>query len=104
MEWPLLTTFPFTITITITIASTADNRLRAETPAGPVEAASMGELGERLKELFDQLDAGLAAQEREELADLSRSATDQATLLALARSSPPLDSWFDEEDDRAPAD
>ena len=93
-------TFPFTITID----STADDRLRAETPAGPVEAANMGELGERLKELFIQLDAALAAQEREELADLSRSATDQATLLALARTSPPPDSWFDEEDDRAPAD
>jgi hypothetical protein len=93
-------TFPFTITL----ASTADDRLRAETPASPVEAASMGELGERLKELFDQLDAGLAPKEHEELAGLSRSATDQATLLALAQSSPPPDSWFDEGDDRAPAD
>jgi hypothetical protein len=61
-------TFPFTITIT----STADDRLQAETPAGPIDAANMGELGERLKEFFDQLDAGLAAQEREELAELSR--------------------------------
>jgi hypothetical protein len=93
-------TFPFTITI----ASTADDRLRAETPAGPVEAATMGELGERLKELFVQLDAGLAVQERDELAAISRSATDQATLLALAQTSPPPDSWYDEGEDQAPAD
>jgi hypothetical protein len=87
-------TFP----ITITIASTEDDRLRAETPAGPVEAASMGELGDRLKEVLVQLDAELTAQEREELAKISRSATDQATLLKLARTSPPPDSWFDEEE------
>jgi hypothetical protein len=32
-----------------------------------------------------------------ELARLSRSATDQATLLELARTSPPPDSWFDDD-------
>jgi hypothetical protein len=87
-------TFP----ITITIASTEDNRLRAETPAGPVEAANMDELGNRLKEVLVQLEIELAAQEREELAKISRSATDQATLLELAWTSPPPDSWCDEEE------
>ena len=59
----------------------------------------MGELGDRLKEVLVQLGAELAVQEREELAAISRSATDQATLLELARTSPPPDSWLDEEDD-----
>ena len=57
----------------------------------------MGELGDRLKEVLVQLEADLAAQEVAELAEISRSATDQAALLELARTSPPPDSWFDEE-------
>jgi len=87
------------MTFTITITSTEGECLRAETPAGPIEASTLGELGDRLKEVLLQLEAELAAQERAELAQMSRSATDQATLLELARTSPPPDSWFELGDD-----
>jgi hypothetical protein len=54
----------------------------------------MGELGDRLREVLVQLDAEFAAEERAKLAEMSRSAMDQATLLELARTSPPPVSWF----------
>ena len=87
------------MTFTITITSTEREYLRAETPAGPIEASTLGELGDRLKEVLLQLEAEFAAQERAELAQTSRSATDQAALLELARKSPPPDSWVEGEDD-----
>jgi hypothetical protein len=88
-----------TLPIIITIASAGDDRLRAETPAGPIEAATMDELGDRLKEVLVQLAADRAgADDLAELVVLSRSATDQATLRALARTSPPPPSWYDQDD------
>jgi hypothetical protein len=85
-------TFPITITIT----TTPGDRFRAETPGGPVEASSLGELGDRLRDFLANLEDETAS-ELVELARLSRSATDQATLLELARSSPPPDAWFGDE-------
>ncbi len=79
--------------ITITINATADDRFRAETPGGPVEAGSLRELGDRLKDFLANLEDE-SASDLVELARLSRSATDQATLLELARTSPPPDAWF----------
>ncbi len=83
-----------TLPITITIIVTADDRYRAEMPGGPpVEAGSLRELGDRLRDhlatLEDEPDSDLA-----ESAWLSRSATDQAALLELARTSPPPDAGF----------
>lgn len=40
-------TFPIAITIT----ATPDDHFRAETPAGPVEASSLRELGDRVRDL-----------------------------------------------------
>jgi hypothetical protein len=82
-------TLPFTITIT----ATTGERFRAETPGGPVEACSLRELGDRLKNVLANLEDE-AASDLVELARLSHSATDQATLLELARTSPPPDAWF----------
>ena len=83
-----------TLPITITIRATADDRFRAETPDGPVDASSLRELGDRLRDLLANLeDEG--ASDLMELTQLSRAATDQATLLELARTSPPPDAWFD---------
>lgn len=81
-----------TLPITITITATADDRFRAETPEGPIEADSLRELGDRLRDLLTTLEDESAA-DRAELAQLSRSATDQSTLLELARTSPPPDAW-----------
>ena len=80
--------------ITITITATADDRFRAETPGGTVEASSLRELGDRLRDFLANLEDE-SARDLAELARLSRSATDQATLLELARTSPPPDAWFD---------
>lgn len=85
-----------TLPITITITATADDRFRAETPGGPVEADSLRELGDRLRDLLSTLEDESAA-DRAEPARLARSATDQATLLELARSSPPPDAWFGDD-------
>jgi hypothetical protein len=82
-----------TLPLTITITATADDRFLAETPGGPVEAGSLRELGDRLRDLLANLEDEFAS-DRLELARLSRSATDQATLLELARTSPPPDAWF----------
>ena len=82
-----------TLPITITITATAGDRFRAETPDGTVEASSLRELGDRLRDLLADLDDEYAS-DLAELARLSRSATDQATLLELARTSPPPDAWF----------
>jgi hypothetical protein len=82
--------------ITITITATADDHFRAEMPGGPVEASSLSELGDRLRDLLANLEDE-SASDLVELARLSRSATDQATLLELARTSPPLDAWFDRD-------
>jgi hypothetical protein len=93
MEPPAMT-FP----ITITIASAGDDRLRAETPAGPIEAATMGELGDLLKEVLVRLEAERG--ETDDLAEpaaLSKTATHQATLRRLAGTSPPPPSWYDED-------
>jgi hypothetical protein len=84
------------ITITITITTTPDDRFLAETPGGSVEAGSLRELGDRLRDLLANLEDETAS-DLSELARLSRSATDQATLLELARMSPPSDVWFDED-------
>jgi hypothetical protein len=82
-----------TLPITITIRATAGDHFRAETPDGPVDASSLRELGERLRDLLANLEAEFAS-DLVELARLSRSATDQATLLELARMSPPPGAWF----------
>ncbi len=82
-----------TLPITITITATADDRFRAEMPDGLVEAGSLRELGDRVRDLLANLEDESAA-DLVELARLSRSATDQATLLELSRTSPPPDSWF----------
>jgi hypothetical protein len=85
-----------TLPITITITTTSGDHFRAETPDGLVEAGSLRELGERLKDFLANLEDEYTF-ELEELARLSRSATDQATLLELARTSPPSDAWFDND-------
>jgi len=85
-----------TLPITITITATAGDRFRAETPGGPVEASSLRELGDRLRDFLANLEDE-SASDLVELARLSRSATDQATLLELARISPPPDAWFGDD-------
>jgi hypothetical protein len=45
-----------TLPITITIRATADDRFRAETPNGPVDASSLRELGDRLRDLLADLE------------------------------------------------
>ena len=85
-----------TLPITITITATAGDRFRAETPDGTVEAGSLRELGDRLRDLLADLDDEYAS-DLAELARLSRQATDQATLLELARTSPPPDAWFGDD-------
>jgi hypothetical protein len=85
-----------TLPITITISATADDRFRAETPGGTVEASSLRELGDRLKDLLANLEDE-SASDLVELARLSRQATDQSTLLELARTSPPPEAWFGED-------
>ncbi len=84
------------ITITITITATAGDHFRAETPGGPVEAWSLRELGDRLRDFLANLEDE-STSDMVELARLSRSATDQATLLELARTSPPPHAWFGDE-------
>ena len=79
--------------ITITVSAMAGDRFRAETPGGPVEASSLRELGDRLRDFLANLEDE-STSDLVELARLSRSATDQATLLELARTSPPPDDWF----------
>jgi hypothetical protein len=88
-----------TLPLTITITTTSDDRFLAETPGGPVEAGSLRELGDRLRDLLANLEDETASDlaDLADLAQLSRSATDQATLLELARISPPPDPWFDDE-------
>lgn len=85
-----------TLPITITITATAGDHFRAETPAGSVEAASLRELGDLLRDFVANLEDEFA-HDLTELARLSRSATDRAALLELARTSPPPDAWFDED-------
>jgi hypothetical protein len=85
-----------TLPITITITTTADDHFRAETPAGAVEGETLRELGERLKDFLANLEDEYAS-DLVELARLSRSATDEATLLELARTSPPPDAWLDDD-------
>ena len=82
--------------ITITITTTTGDRFRAETPGGPVEAGSLRELGDRLRDFLANLEDE-SASDLVELARLSRTATDQATLLELARTSPPPEAWFGDE-------
>ncbi|MGP0068955.1 MAG: hypothetical protein ACLQGP_35815 [Isosphaeraceae bacterium] len=85
-----------TLPITITITSMAGDHFRAETPGGSVEARSLRELGDRLRDFLASLEDE-AASDRVELARLSLSATDQSTLLELARTSPPSDSWLEDD-------
>lgn len=85
---------PWSHSMTLPITVTADDHFRAETPAGPVEAGPLRELGDRVREILANLEDESGAA-RVELARLSRSATDQTTLLQLARTSPPPDAWFD---------
>jgi hypothetical protein len=85
-------TFPITITIT----ATADDHFRAETPGGSVEARSLRDLGDRLRDFLANLE-NESSSDMVELARLSRSATDQATLLELARTTPPTHAWFGDD-------
>lgn len=85
-----------TLPIPITITATADDRFRAETPDGPVEAGSLRELGDHLRDLLANLEDE-SAPDLLELARLSRSATDQGALLELARRFPPADAWFGDD-------
>jgi hypothetical protein len=82
--------------MTITITATAGDHFRADTPSGPVEASSLRELGDRLRDLLANLEDE-SASDLAELARLSRSATDQAVLLELARISPPPDAWLSDD-------
>jgi hypothetical protein len=77
--------------ITITITAIEEDRFRAETPGGPVKAGSLRELGDHLRDFLANLEDE-SASDLIELARLSRFATDQATLLGLARTSPPPDA------------
>jgi hypothetical protein len=74
ISWSHFTTLPITIT------ATAGDHFRAETPGGPVEASSLRELGDRLRDFLAALEDE-SASDLVALARLSRSATDQATLL-----------------------
>ncbi len=85
-----------TLPITITITATARDHFRAETPRGTVEANSLRELGDRLRDFLANLEDE-SASDLVELARLSRSATDQAALLELARTSPPPEAWFGDD-------
>ncbi len=85
-----------TLPLTITIIASPSDRYRAEMPDGSLEAGSLRELGDRLRDFLANLEDESAA-ERLELDHLSRSATDQATLLELARTSPPPEAWFSED-------
>lgn len=85
-----------TLPITITISAMPGDRFRAETPSGPVEAGSLRELGDHLRDFLANLEAE-STSDLVELARLSRSATDQATLLELARTSPPPDAWYGDD-------
>ncbi len=82
-----------TLPLTITITATTDDRIRAETPGGPVEAGFLREPGDRLGDFLANLEDE-SASDLVELARLPRSATDRATLLQLARTSPPPEAWF----------
>jgi hypothetical protein len=84
------------ITLPITITAPAGDHFRAETPGGPVEARTLRELGDRLRDFLANLE-DQSSSDMVELARLSRSATDQATLLELARTSPPPDAWFGDD-------
>jgi hypothetical protein len=83
----------------ITITATAHDHFRAETPGRPLEATSLRELGDRLRDFLANLEDE-SASDLVELARLSRLATDNATLLELARTSPPPDAWFGDESSR----
>ena len=80
--------------LTITITTTMNDRFRAETPGGLVEASSLRELGDCLRDFLANLEDE-SAVELVELARLSRSATNQVALLEIAKLSPPPDSWFE---------
>jgi hypothetical protein len=79
-----------TLPITITITATTDDRFRAETPGGSVEASSLRELGDGLRDFLANLEDE-SASDLVELARLSLSATDQATL--LARTGPDIPAF-----------
>jgi hypothetical protein len=85
-----------TLPITITITATASAHFRAEMPGGPVEANSLRELGDCLRGFLANLEDE-SALDLVEPARLSRSATDQAPLRELARTSPPPDAWFGDD-------
>jgi hypothetical protein len=85
-----------TLPITIKITATERDHFRAETPDGFLEAGSLRELGDRLRDFLARLD-GESATDLVDLARLSRSATDQAAVVELARTSPPRDAWFGDD-------
>ncbi len=85
-----------TLPITITITATSGDHFRAETPAGPLDASSLRELGDRLRDFLANFEDEFAS-DLVELARLSQSATDQAALLELAQTSPPPDAWFGDD-------
>ncbi len=84
------------VILPITITTTPDDRFLAETPGGSVEGGSLRELGDRLRDRLANPEDETAS-DLSERAGLSRSATDQATLLERARISPPPDSWFGDD-------
>ena len=84
------------VALPITITETEGDRFRAEMLGGSVEASSLRELGDHLRDILANLEDE-SAFDLVELAQLSRSATDQAALLELARTSPLPDAWFDED-------
>jgi hypothetical protein len=94
-----------TLPINIRIDRADNGRLRAAWN-GPqvIEADTVSELMSQIQSLVVGAieetagGEGTTTDDLAGLAELSRSATDQATLLELARASPPPDSWFDEED------
>ncbi len=72
-------------------------RLRVRAPSYSLDlASSLRELGDRLTDFLANLEDE-SASDLSELARLSRSATDQATLLELARTSPHADAWFSDD-------
>jgi hypothetical protein len=85
-----------TLPITITITATSADHFLAETPNGVIEATSLDELGDRLKEFLTNLEDEQVS-DLVDLARLSQTAVKQADLRVLARESPPPDAWFDED-------
>ena len=81
-----------TLPITFTISATEHNRYQAATSNVSVQAGSLRELGDRLKEFLANLEDE-PTSDLVELARLSWSEVDHAALHELARTSAPADIW-----------